>query len=319
MVQAPDQCAVCQSFVDLEDLFCSCCGTEAPRPDAQQLEILEVSSLHFACRGCGASMNYDAGAAALRCPFCGSVDLKEQSAQGLVRPDTVVPFRIQRAAMERSFRDWCGRGFWRPADLASAARLTEITPIYIPFWVFDADTHGYWTADSDVTPSGASGDWFPLFGEHRDKVKGVLVPASGGLRDSELEAVAPFDFALGVDPEDIDREGVTLEKFAVSRKYARPLARRLIRERLREVCRRYVPGRARNVSVNVLFRHMVGRPVLLPFWVLAYRYRDEIYRFVANGQTGKRTGKAPFSWAKLLMVLVGFGVLAGVGLLVVLS
>ena len=90
----------------------------------------------------------------------------------------------------------------------------------------------------------------------------------------------------------------------------------------RQSCRRYVPGEARNVKVNVRLQGLSSQPVLLPVWVMAYRYQDEVFRFLLNGQSGKATGKAPTSWAKitaavgigiaiLILVLLCAGLLAG--------
>ena len=65
----------------------------------------------------------------------------------------------------------------------------------------------------------------------------------------------------------------------------------------------YVPGTARNVHVNVQITDMAGEPVLLPVWIMAYRFRDQLYRFLVNGQTGRATGQAPLSMAKIFAAI----------------
>jgi hypothetical protein len=42
--------------------------------------------------------------------------------------------------------------------------------------------------------------------------------------------------------------------------------------------------------------------MLLPVWIMAYQYRNHTYRFLVNGQTGRHTGEAPFSYTKAAMV-----------------
>jgi hypothetical protein len=32
---------------------------------------------------------------------------------------------------------------------------------------------------------------------------------------------------------------------------------------------------------------------------MAYRYKDEVYRFLVNGQNGHAIGRAPVSWFKI--------------------
>jgi hypothetical protein len=58
---------------------------------------------------------------------------------------------------------------------------------------------------------------------------------------------------------------------------------------------------------------MSSEPVLLPVWIMAYRFRDQLYRFLVNGQTGRSTGQAPLSWTK---ILVAAGIVLLVALLV---
>jgi hypothetical protein len=48
---------------------------------------------------------------------------------------------------------------------------------------------------------------------------------------------------------------------------------------------------------------MSSEPVLLPVWIMAYRYRDEVFRFLVNGQTGKCSGQAPVSQMKIAVVV----------------
>ena len=50
--------------------------------------------------------------------------------------------------------------------------------------------------------------------------------------------------------------------------------------------------------------------ILLPVYLLSYRYRNKLYRFLMNGQTGKVAGSKPLSpWR--IMLTIG-GVLAAI-------
>ena len=149
---------------------------------------------------------------------------------------------------------------------------------------------------------------FPLTGEHRGEHRGLLVGASGALKPGETSAISPFDLAAGLDPENVDLENYIVEQFGLARKYARPLARQGIERIESRDCQSYVPGSCRNMHVNVRVQNQTSEPVLLPVWIMAYRYRDQIYRFLVNGQNGRATGAAPVSWTKIILVV--FGVIA---------
>ena len=47
---------------------------------------------------------------------------------------------------------------------------------------------------------------------------------------------------------------------------------------------------------------------MLPLYVLSYRYRDKLFRFMINGQTGKVDGDKPMSWPRVWLA-VGLGAL----------
>ena len=119
-------------------------------------------------------------------------------------------------------------------------------------------------------------------------------------------------------PEQVDLENITVEQFSVQRKYARPLARQALDAMEADACtRQYVPGSARNVHVNVRVEGMTSEPVLLPVWIMAYRYRDQVFRFLVNGQTGQCTGTAPTSYAKIAGVTAA--VIGGIVLVLILE
>lgn len=308
------KCAVCGALLDEEDMFCANCGTEAPH-STTVATASRTATHNFQCSGCGASMSYDASAGSLRCPFCGSTELEQKHDVKILSPKAVVPFAVGRDRAEASMRHWLGQGFWRPGDLSRAANVVGMQAVYVPYWVFEAETHTYWTADTSQTPLGARGDWFPMTGEHRDRYAGLLVGASGALTPAETAALCPFDLAAAVPPEQVDLDNVTVEQFSVNRKYARPLARAGMEQLESQACDdRYVPGRCRNLKVNTRIENMASEPMLLPVWIMAYRYKEQVFRFLVNGQTGRATGQAPVSMTKIAAA-VGLGI---VGILLIL-
>lgn len=254
-------------------------------------------------------MSWDASTKALRCPFCGSTELDEKQDARALTPRRVVPFVIDQKQAQATLRSWLSQGFWRPGDLASRAAIAEMRAVYVPYWVFEATTHTFWTADSSATPPGARGNWVPMAGEHRGRYAGLLIGASSVLTPSETSALCPYDLSRGRAPEEVDLDHAIVEQFRVQRKYARPLARQGLEDLERRACAAYVPGRCRNLKVNVRLENLSSEPVLVPVWIMAYRYREQVYRFLVNGQTGKAWGQAPFSWLKVtvaVLILLAF-------------
>jgi hypothetical protein len=44
--------------------------------------------------------------------------------------------------------------------------------------------------------------------------------------------------------------------------------------------------------------------VMLPVHVLSYHYKDRVYRFLVNGQTGKCYGEKPWSTMRITVAIV---------------
>ena len=49
------------------------------------------------------------------------------------------------------------------------------------------------------------------------------------------------------------------------------------------------------------------------------RYKDQVYRFLVNGQTGRATGQAPVSWRKVIAAIAVVALLAFVLFLILLG
>lgn len=312
------RCEVCQSVIDEEDLFCSNCGREAPRRSntarRSSHDTTRVATNNFSCTGCGASMSYDAKSQTLRCPFCGGTSMERRPDARVLSPRSVIPFAIGHSEAVSIMQRELASGFWQPGDLAKESSLVHMVPVYAPFWIFRAKTHTYWTADTNRTPPGASADWYPLYGEHHGEHSDILVGASQALTPAESFAICPFKLEAAVPVDQVDLDNVTVEQFSLPRKFARSIARHNLEQaETQAVERLYVPGRARNVRVNMLVSEMGSEPVLLPVWVMAYRYKDKVHRFLVNGQTGRPHGSVPVSPWKV----VGAGVVAVVGVLLI--
>lgn len=300
MSEQLEKCEICQGILDEEDLFCANCGTEAPHRERTGGSNETMLATHnFRCDGCGASMSYDAQVQNLRCPFCGGEKLQAEKDAKTLAPKFVVPFRIEQQDAVARLKSWMGSSFWRPGDLATAAIVTKLTAVYVPYWVFSAKTFTYWTGDSSQTPWGAQASWCPVAGEHHGAYSGVLIGASSSLSPAETNSLCPFDLAQAIPTEQADLENALFEQFQVQRKYARPLAQQGLETLEHQACAALVPGNSRNVHVNVRVEGMSAEPVLLPVWIMAYSYREQTFRFLLNGQTGRCTGTAPTSYAKI--------------------
>jgi hypothetical protein len=58
--------------------------------------------------------------------------------------------------------------------------------------------------------------------------------------------------------------------------------------------------------------------ILLPIFLLSYRYQNKVYRFLVNGQTGKVAGDKPISHGRIAAA-IGVGLALVVGFFILLA
>jgi hypothetical protein len=283
------------------------------------------------CNRCGATTTFDPGVAASSCAFCGTASVVEAPLDAkMVRPEGLLPFRIDRNSATGKFRQWLSSLWFRPNDLKGRAALTKLAGAYIPFWTFDAATHSSWTADAgyyyyvsvrrgNQTVRERRVRWEPAAGTLELFFDDLPVPASRGLDGSMCKEIEPFPTADLVPYEPSFIAGFLAEEYAMGADEALALAKERMASEIRAACAREVPGDThRNLEVQTRLSGIAYKNALLPIWVSVYEYGGKPFRFLVNGVTGKVSGQAPLSWVKvgllvaaIVMVFIVMAVVKG--------
>lgn len=267
------------------------------------------------CSACGAESAIDPHLEATSCPFCGSPHvMKQEDAPSVVRPETLIPFRVPREAALESFRGWMQSLWFRPGALKRSWQLGRISGVYLPFWTFDAATYSVWTAEAGHYYWERSGNqqvrrvrWERAAGELSRFYDDELICASQGLASRLVDGVAPFSTGRALVPYRPEYlAGWTAERYAVGLKEAWAEAERRIVAKARSACAERVPGDThRNLDVRTRLSNVTFKHVLLPIWSASYLYRGKCFYFLVNGENGKVHGEAPYSWPKMVAAAVG--------------
>jgi hypothetical protein len=202
--------------------------------------------------------------------------------------------------------------------------VQEVAGVYVPFWTYDAHVESSWAADAGyyyyeteeytTQENGQSvvkerqvqrTRWERAWGHRADDYDDVLVCASVGLPRDLADQLATFDTAQLVPYSPGFLAGWRAEEYAVDLEQGFGLARQKMEAEQQRHCAGDVPGDThRNLRVDNSFSAITFKHVLLPVWIAAYRYNNQIYRFLVNGQTGEVVGKAPWSWLKITMFVL---------------
>jgi hypothetical protein len=298
---ATENCERCESPLETGDLRCSICGQVAPA-DRPQAEKLTVQVLR--CKGCGAATAYDIEHQAPSCTFCDSVVEVETLEDPQEQSEGYLPFTIGQDEARKAMRHWLSSlGWFRPSDLTTSARLEQLKPLWWVGWVFDAESNVSWAADSNAGSRRSA--WAPHSGQVDMTFDDILVSASRGLSDAEVSAIGPGCNLATIREQPVGAQNATIEQFELQRSQARQQIIEAIQAiAAQRVESQHVPGtHFRKTQVSVVLRKLITRRISLPAWILAYRYKGQLYRMVISGQDASNvTGSAPYSVSKIIVV-----------------
>ena len=151
-------------------------------------------------------------------------------------------------------------------------------------------------------------EWRSLGGRYEGWLMDLMVSASSGLVNAELESVEPFDLRAlkRYDPRLL--AGWTAEGASLDQDSCMSEARSEAEERLGRELSSFMPGDSyRGLSYSAEFSEETAALVLLPIWIGVARYgkNGETVRVLLNGQTGEVVGRAPKSWARIFAFVFG--------------
>ncbi len=340
----------------IQRMKCPYCGTEqaVPQPQgghgagppagAREIPIEEGIAMaakgfgtpvtQVSCNDCGATVNVSPGEQTAKCAFCGSQQVLAQEAPGTaIRPESLVPFKVDKKAANSKFEAWLGELWFRPSDLKKMAKLQEMGGVYIPFWTFDAWARSDWTAEAGYhyyesesytdeqgnqsTRQVQRTRWEYVSGWRQDFFDDTLVCASKGLPVELVAKFQTFDTQQLTPYQPQFLAGWRAESYAVELMPAWGSAQQNMSSVQQGRCSSDVPGDThRSLVVHNQFSHVTFKHVLLPIWIAAYRYQGKPYQFLVNGQTGEVVGKAPWSFWKIFFFCLAIAALIGVGVFV---
>jgi len=334
-------CGACGCPVEAGERFCPACGSPQSEQAEQARDAEEAASAFFRCQNCGCEMSADLQQRSYVCPFCNSTYVAEfsPSLTDRQRPEFVIGFAVTPDQAREKFFQWIGQNSWfRPGDLRAAQIVDKQKGIYLPFWTFsmlaESQWEGaigeYWYRTETYTERDSKGkmvtktrqvretEWWPLSGRHHRYYSGHLVSGSRGLQQREADQLLPFQLPAMKRYQPYFVAGWLCEEYSLARDEALALCQQEFFRHEQSHVAAFLPGDThRSLNVQTQFSHVNSDLCLLPIYMLTYRYKDRLFRFLVNGQTGKVAGEKPVSWNRI-WAAIGGGVVALVLLILLL-
>jgi len=289
------------------------------------------------CHQCGAQTSISVGSLTRTCPFCGSNSvIQRESIQEVLRPRFLVPFNLKPVDCQKIAQGWLTKSWMIPKIVSGQAAFGDFKPIYLPYWTFDAVTNASWRAEvghqvteryydhGDKTwKTRTRIEWRWESGNVQHFFDDLLVPGTKRLSHILLSQIGMFTTTDLIQYAPAYLAGLNAQAYDIGLGDSWETARTKMREKVRLECRNQAStSHIRNFSMSLDFKEESWRYILLPVYVNAYRYDNNIYRVMVNGQTGAIAGQRPVDWPKIWLAVAGLvapGVVLGlIGLITVL-
>jgi DNA-directed RNA polymerase subunit RPC12/RpoP len=332
-------------------LRCTSCGSmlEIAGPDTEinehsydewrarhgSVEVADLGGQVVQCTGCGATTETTDLATA--CQFCGGALVALDHPEGLVPPEAVVPFHVDKRGAKDAFGEWVKSRWFAPSALKKVGSTEALQGTYVPHWTFDAQTHTdyhgqrgdyYYVTVTDTVSDGKGGTrqvtrqerrtrWRRASGHVSRFFDDVLVVASNRLDPKKLNKMGPWKLTEARPFQQEYITGYSALRYDVDPQKGAAEARQEMRSVIDGDCRRDIGGDEQRVSdMDITYSQAMFKLVLMPLWIATYIFAGKTFQVMVNANTGEVVGDRPWSVAKITMAVLA--VLAVVAVIVFL-
>lgn len=256
----------------------------------------------YICPSCAAEIVCDDTTAATSCPYCGNPTIVPGQFTGGLKPDCVIPFKLDKKAAVEALKAYYKGKKFLPKTFAEDNHLDEIKGIYVPFWLFDGETDASMRFSATKVTTHTSGNWritdtdhYRVTREGNVAFEKVPVDGSSKMPDAHMDAVEPFDYKELKPFSTAYLPGFLADKYDEdAEKCSKRANERIVAstEKAFAATTRGYTTLTREYS-NINLKKGGVKYALMPVWLLATKWNEKNFLFAMNGQTGKLIGDLP--------------------------
>ena len=264
----------------------------------------------FTCSSCGAELVCDENTMATECVYCGNPTMIPKRFDGMLKPDFVIPFKKTKSDAVAALKKFYEGKTLLPSAFTANNRVEAIQPMYVPFWLFDAELEAHATFRAQKIHVVDAGKEIikttSVFNVERGadmKFERVPVDGSKKMNDAFMDSIEPFNYKELVPFSAAYLTGYLADKYDVTADQSAARADQRVEQSVKEVLAESVKGYniVEEQSCAVIKNGGQVSYALVPVWILTTRYNNQPYTFMMNGQTGKVVGALPYDSTKALI------------------
>jgi len=256
----------------------------------------------YVCRSCGGEIVADETTGASSCPYCDNPVVMMGQFTGGLKPDYVIPFKLDKKAAVAALKRHYGGKKLLPGVFKDQNHIEEVKGIYVPVWLFDADASAKIRYRGTKTRTWSDSRYDFTEVSHYSVTRGgtvgfrrVPVDGSAKMDDALMESIEPYHFEEAAEFRTAYLAGYFADKYDVDAEESIARANDRIKRTTEEAFARTVTGYDSVIPENtgIQLENGCAKYALYPVWLLNTEWNGEKYTFAMNGQTGKFVGDLP--------------------------
>jgi DNA-directed RNA polymerase subunit RPC12/RpoP len=279
------------------------------------------------CDSCGGNVEFIGTLTSTHCPYCGSpvqLENAHKCVENRIPVDGVLPFQIERQQAKTNLQQWVDSRWFAPNSFRKQGAEGKFNGVYLSYFTVDSMTFTAYTGQRGEhywveVGSGKNKRremrtrWYPASGRFQRFFDDVVVLANTGLNRKFMLALEPWPLAKVVAFNQQMLAGHLARTYDIELDECFHEAKSRIDDTIQTDVRQRIGGDTQRVqSVNSRYEAITYKHLLLPVWLLAYKYSDKTYQVFINAATGEVQGERPYSvWKIAFAVITGLTV-AGV-------
>ena len=256
----------------------------------------------YICPSCNAAIICDDTTVATSCPYCGNPTVVPSQFTGGLKPDYVIPFRLNKdEAIEALKKYYKGKKFL-PKTFSDGNHIDEIKGVYVPFWLYDAQTEASMRFHATKVSTRTQGNYRITDTDHyrvtRDGTvafEKVPVDGSSKMPDAHMDSVEPFNYTELKPFSSAYLPGFLADKYDEDAEMCSKRANERIITSTERAFASTTSGYTtlKREYSNIDLKKGDVRYAFLPVWMLSTKWNGKNFLFAMNGQTGKLIGDLP--------------------------
>jgi len=326
-------------------LKCEFCGTLSPIKESME-EIKEydfkeaLSHLShqpaqhidktITCSKCGGSFTLTPYSVSSNCPYCDTPAITDFVRE--IVPESLLPFQITQKEAKDRFKRWVGSLWFAPSAFTQYFKgKKKLEGYYLPYWTYDSDTLTHYrgmrgdtyyvTVTRTVMRNGREEriqvqepriNWTPASGSVSLSFDDITVGANKTLSRAIINSVGPWNTESLKNFDEKYLSGFRAEEYTIGLDNGFEYAKAKMSSNIEHAIRRNIGGDQQQIhSVSTEYYNTTYKSVLFPLWTATFKWKDKIYYYAINGQTGRISGERPYSATKIIVAVIFVALVVG--------